>query len=74
MENNIPVKPSLFSYTEYRKYLKDMYAYRKELDRKFSHRFIAIYVGATSSGWFAGIINNKINLTSNYITSLCKLL
>lgn len=74
MENDPPVKPSLFAYTEYRQYLRDIYAYRKELDSKFSHRFIAMHVGATSSGWFAGIINNKINLTGNYITSLCKLL
>lgn len=74
LEEKTPIKPSLFAYTEYRKYLKDIYFYRKELDHKFSHRFIALHVGATSSGWFAGIINNKINLTGSYLTSLCKLL
>lgn len=74
MEITPPEKPSLFSYADYRKYLRDIYFYRKEIDKKFSHRFIAVHVGATSSGWFAGLINNKINLTSGYMVSLCKLL
>lgn len=74
MDKSPPVKPSIFSYSEYRKFLKDIYMYRKVLDSKFSHRFIATHVGASSSGWFAGIINNKINLTGSYLAKLCKLL
>ncbi len=66
--------PDLFTYTDYRQLLKDIYAHRKEADHRFSHRYIAIKVGATSSGWFSDIVNNRINLTRTYMVNLCKLL
>jgi uncharacterized protein (TIGR02147 family) len=71
MENS---SPSIYNYTDYRLFLRDIYNYRKTLDKKFSHRFIANHVGATSSGWFSDVINDRISLTRTYQMSLCKLL
>jgi uncharacterized protein (TIGR02147 family) len=71
MENS---SPSIYNYTDYRLFLRDFYNYRKILDKKFSHRFIAVHVGASSSGWFSDVINGRINLTRTYQISLCKLL
>ncbi|NLG17436.1 MAG: TIGR02147 family protein [Fibrobacter sp.] len=70
MENQL----SIYDYSDYRLFLRDIYNRRKETDKKFSHRFIAAHVGASSSGWFSDIINNRINLTRQYLTALCKLL
>lgn len=66
--------PSIYDYTDYRQFLRDCYNSHKESDKKFSHRFIAVHVGATSSGWFSDIINNRINFTKVYLSPLCKLL
>lgn len=66
-------KISVYDYSDYRLFLRDYYLKRKETDKKFSHRYIAIHTGASSSGWFADIINNRINLTRQYLTALCKL-
>lgn len=71
MENS---SPSIYDYTDYRLFLKDIYNYKKTLDKKFSHRFIANHVRATSSGWFSDVINGRINLTRTYQMSLSKLL
>ncbi len=64
----------IFNYTDYREYLRDSYTFRKKNDSKFSHRYIALRVGATSSGWFSDIINGRINLTRAFLPKLCRLL
>lgn len=66
--------PSIFEYTDYRLYLRDTYTLRKKKDKKFSHRYIALHVGATSSGWFSDIINSRINLTPIFVPKVSKLL
>lgn len=65
-------KLSIFIYNDFRLFLKDTYLARKETDRKFSHRYIAQHVGATSSGWFSDIINGRITLTRQFIPALVK--
>ncbi|MBN1982986.1 MAG: TIGR02147 family protein, partial [Chitinivibrionales bacterium] len=66
-------KPELFHYNNYRLFLKDTYCYLKSIDSKYSHRFIAQQVNASSCGWFSDIINNRINLTSKYLIKIAKL-
>lgn len=64
--------PSVYDYTDYRQYLRDAYSCRKEMNRSFSQRYIAMRVGASSSGWFSDIVNSRINLTRTHLVSLCK--
>lgn len=66
--------PSIYDYLNYRSFLKDYYIFRKSIEKNFSHRFIVSHTGATSSGWFSDIINNRINLTKNFTAPLCNLL
>jgi uncharacterized protein (TIGR02147 family) len=65
-------QPDVFSYTDFRHYLRDYHAYLKGRDRKFSHRYIAQKVGAGSAGWFANILKGRINLTQTYVHALIK--
>ncbi len=65
---------SIYNYTDYRIFLRDYYSNQKKIDKNFSHRFVALHVGASSSGWFSDIINARINLTQVYMVKLCKLL
>ncbi|MCB9497335.1 MAG: TIGR02147 family protein [Fibrobacteria bacterium] len=55
--------PDLFGYTDYRRYLADAWAARKERDRKFSHRAIAAKAGFSSSAFFGRILSGEANLT-----------
>ena len=59
-------RPDIFNYIDFRKYLEDCYHWYKSENRNFSHRYIAQKVRASSTGWFAGIITGKINLTPLY--------
>jgi len=55
--------PDIFTYTEYRKYLADTWTERKAQDPKFSHRFIALRAGFSSSAFFSRILTGDVNLT-----------
>ena len=46
-------KPDIFQYVDYRLFLSDLYRYFKSKEPKFSHRFIALKIGAGSAGWFS---------------------
>ena len=66
-------KPDIFHYAEYRQFLSDIYRHCKAQDSKFSHRFIAIKVGAFSAGWFSDLVAARINLTGTYLLKLARL-
>lgn len=55
--------PDIFTYSEYRKYLGDAWTERKAQDSKFSHRFIALRAGFSSSAFFSRILTGDVNLT-----------
>lgn len=63
-------KPDIYTYADYREYLKALHAYLKTQNRRFSHRYIAAKVNATSAGWFSDVVSGRINLTSNYVSQL----
>jgi uncharacterized protein (TIGR02147 family) len=67
-------KLSIFDYAEFRRFLSEYYAHAKSKDRKFSQRYIARQVGASSGGWFADIVQGRISLTGTYMVRLAKLL
>jgi uncharacterized protein (TIGR02147 family) len=56
--------PDLFTYDDYRRYLKDFYQARKSHDPKFSHRYLAGKIGYGSSGAIADILAGRKNLAS----------
>lgn len=62
----------IFSYTDFRLFLADQFKARKAADRKFSHRFIAEKVRASSSGWFADILKGRLNLAGPQMLALAK--
>ena len=64
------VRPDIFTYTDYRRYLKELHAWLKKENRQFSHRYIASKVRAGSAGWFSDVISGRINLTDTYISRL----
>lgn len=67
------VRPDIFTYNNYRLFLKDLFHFCKSQDSKYSHRFVAKEVSASSCGWFSDIINGRINLTSKYGIKLARL-
>lgn len=71
MENR---PPRVFDYRDFRKYLQAYYDYEKARNPRLSHRFIAVKVGATSSGWFSDLIKGRIGLSSTRFPGLVKFL
>lgn len=54
----------IFKYTDYRLFLSDFYEAEKRRNQHFSHRYIAMKVGFSSSGFFAKIIQGKTNISA----------
>jgi uncharacterized protein (TIGR02147 family) len=65
---------NVFDFADYRGFLDAYYRDRKAKDRKFSHRFISAQVQATSSGWFADVVNGRANISGIHLVRLIKLL
>jgi uncharacterized protein (TIGR02147 family) len=56
---------SVFTYTNFRKYLKDYYREQKKANPEFSHRWLVSKVGLTTSNYFLSIMEGKRNLPSD---------
>lgn len=56
-----------FNYTDYRKFLSDVYSHERSLDRKFTYRHIASLVGFKSAGHFTQIIKGKANISAKLV-------
>jgi uncharacterized protein (TIGR02147 family) len=54
--------PSIFTYTEYRRFLQDYYLLQKKYNRRFSHRKMARDLGFTSPNYLKLIIDGKRNI------------
>jgi uncharacterized protein (TIGR02147 family) len=66
--------PDLFTYTDYRKFLKDYYEEQKAKDAKFSHRYFTMKVGFSSSGYFSDVLAGKKNLSGAFMLKFAKAL
>lgn len=62
--------PNVFAYNDFRQYLKDFIAERKQTSRAFSQRFLLRKLGVTSSGFLANILSGKRNLPNAYVSRL----
>lgn len=66
--------PDLYSYIDYRKFLKDYYEEQKAKDPKFSHRYFTMKVGFSSSGYFSDVLAGKKNLSGAFTLKFAKAL
>lgn len=66
--------PDLYSYIDYRKFLKDYYEEQKARDPKFSHRYFTMKVGFSSSGYFSDVLSGKKNLSGAFMLKFAKAL
>jgi uncharacterized protein (TIGR02147 family) len=64
----------IFRFVDFRLYLRSFYEAEKSNNPKFSQRFIQQKVGASSSGWFADVIQNRIQLSGTHFLRLSRLL
>ncbi len=62
----------IFSYTNYRLFLKDLYEERKKANPHFSYRYIAQKVGFKSAGFFTQIVKGQTNVSNHVLASFCK--
>jgi uncharacterized protein (TIGR02147 family) len=60
----------LYSYTDYRRFLKDYYESHKAKNPSFSYRYLANKAGVNSSAFFKFIIEGKRNLTKQSIIKI----
>ncbi len=73
MRPHRPSSVSVFTFSDYRAYLKEAYEEYRKGDSKFSHRFISGHIGTSSSGWFSDILKGRVNLTSSHLVKVADL-
>lgn len=56
---------SIFTYIDFRIYLRDYYAYKKAANRHFSYRLFAMKSGINSPSFLKEVIDGKRNLTTS---------
>jgi uncharacterized protein (TIGR02147 family) len=64
---------SIYSYTDYRVFLRDKYEAIRSVTPKFSQRYIARQVAASSSGWFADILKGRMKLAGAHLLEVAAL-
>jgi uncharacterized protein (TIGR02147 family) len=73
----IPVQAStvdIYSYFDYREYLQAVYSWRKQYDKKFSHRLFSREAGLSSPNYLFRVLKGERNLKGGYIAKFCKAL
>lgn len=61
---------NIFTYTDYRKYLKDYFEYKKKSCSYFSHRYLCNKLGLKSSNFILLVIKGMRNLSDDICTKL----
>ncbi len=62
-------KPDLFSFLDYRLYLKERVRYEKTLNKQFSHRYFARLAGFSSVSFLKMVMEDKRNLSLKSINT-----
>ena len=68
------IKPDLFEYSNYRKYLRDLYSYYKSETNYFSYRYFSSRAGFKSPNFLKLVIDGRRNLTEKSIPKVSKAL
>lgn len=66
--------PTIFEYSDYRKFLREAYDQLKETNDNVSYRWFAKKAGFSSSGFLYLVIDGDRNLTKDYVTKFSKVL
>jgi uncharacterized protein (TIGR02147 family) len=64
--------PSVHAYLDYRSYLKDLFAYKKEQDPAYSYRCFSMRAGFASPNFLKLVMDGKRNLTNESIAKIAK--
>lgn len=70
----MPIKPSVFEYTDYRTFLKDLYSFNKEQTNYFSYRYFSKKAGFQSPNFLKLVIDGKRNLSAKSVSIFCQAL
>src|SRR4051812_47778282 len=63
---------NLFEYLDYRKFLADYCAHKKNLNQVFSNRLFCRKAGIKSAGYFSEVLNGRRNLSKSFIAKFAK--
>jgi uncharacterized protein (TIGR02147 family) len=61
---------SIFEYTDYREYLKDLIRNKKQKQSSYSIRLLSMKAGIKSPGFLSMVLNNKRNITDECATRI----
>ncbi len=65
-------RPSVFEYSDYRAFLREMFQYKKETTPGYSHRYFARMAGFASPNFLKLVIDGQRSLTSASISQVAK--
>ena len=63
---------TIFEYSDYREFLRDVYEFKKAKNPNYSYRYLAMKANINSSGYYKLIIDGKRNLTKQSILKTVK--
>lgn len=66
--------PTVFGYLDYRSFLRDWFAAKKEHNPRYSHRLFSRKTGQRSPSFLADLIKGRRNLTDEALPAVCKAL
>ncbi len=67
-------KPDILNYTDFRKYLRDLYDFLKETTPYFSYRYFSKMAGFSSPNFYKLVADNKRNISADAIERFTKAL
>ena len=65
-------QPHVFSYLDYRKYLRDLCAARKRVNPHFSYRLLSEKVGIRSGGFLSWVLQGKRNISERLVFDIAR--
>ncbi len=66
--------PNIFTYFDYRQFIKDCCRERQKVNPHFSYRYISQKIGLRSTGFLSMVVAGKRNISDRIIIALCKIL
>jgi uncharacterized protein (TIGR02147 family) len=65
-------RPCIFDYTDYREFLKDMFAFKKETMPSYSYRYFSRLAGFSSPNFLKLVMEGQRNLTNTSVAGIAK--
>ena len=65
-------RPCIFDYMDFRKFLKDMFAFKKETISSYSYRYFSRMAGFSSPNFLKLVIEGQRNLTNTSVAGIAK--